>query len=37
LGERAPSISDCKICKKKENLGAPNGAQRSSFLGDMSP
>ncbi len=37
LGERAPSISDCEICKKKENLGAPNGAQRSSFLGDTSP
>jgi len=23
--------------EKRENLGAPNGAQRSSFLGDMSP
>jgi hypothetical protein len=26
-----------KICKKKENLGVPNGAQKSSFLADMSP
>ena len=26
-----------KICKKKENLGVPNGAQKSSFLGDLSP
>ena len=23
--------------EKKENLGAPYGAQKSSFLGDMSP
>ena len=26
-----------KICKKKENLGVPNGAWKSSLLDDLSP